>query len=69
MKRSYSLRVIFLLCAFTIVAIIGCFLIPSQRELEIMNNMHQLQSRRINIPFNEFRLVGKEDSIKRNSPL
>lgn len=69
MKRSYSLRVIFLLCALTIVAIIGCFLIPSQRELEIMNNMHQLQSRRINIPFNEFRLVGKEDSIKRNSPL
>ena len=67
MKLSYSLRVIFLFCAFIIIAIIGFFLIPAQREWEIMSNMHQLQSRRIKIPFNEFQLVGQADSINRNN--
>ena len=54
----------------SIVAIIGFVLFPSKLEREIVNNVHQLQSRKVYIPFHEFQLISLDkDSVKQQSPM
>lgn len=68
MKHYLFLFLIFFI--ISIVAIIGFVLFPSKLEREIVNNVHQLQSRKVYIPFHEFQLISLDkDSVKQQSPM
>lgn len=67
MKRYPFLFLVFFV--ISAVAIIGFVFVPSKFEREILNNVHQLQSRKIYIPFHKFKLIGKDRNLVKRSPM